>query len=183
MRRVSLIISFAAIIIVTSSCGRATANLEFDLDTNGNYEGFKTLPENYTPEQAIKDGCYVSKNGEEVGGSDAWKRFLENAKSGNNSSIRIMSIYDNAAYYDDLFYVEGYYRVFDSSSEDLTDRKYKYILDLRGRMPNAAEDNRWVVLTDDEALTFENVSLSMYSSSLDIINSISPFKIVSGMGF
>ena len=33
-------------------------------------------------------------------------------------------------------------------------------------MPNAASDSRYVVLTDNGNLTFEDVSKSMYSSSL-----------------
>ena len=114
----------------------------------------------------------------EIGGANAWEKFIKNSKNRKDSSIRIMSIYDDAVYYQDLFYVEGYYRIFDSSSEDLTDYKYKYILDLNGRAPNAAKDSRIVILTDDETLTFDNVLLSMYSSSMEVINSISPYKLV-----
>ena len=181
MRKIYLIASFAVFIMLTSGCGHIPANLMFSFDTNGNYAGFKTLPENYTPEQAIKDGCYVTKNLEEIGGGNAWEEFFENSVNGKDSCIRIMSIYDSVTYYEDVFYVEENYRIFDSASEDMTDHKYKYILDLRGRTPNAVKDSRYVVLTDDETLTFEDVSLTFYSSNSEIINAISPFKIVSGM--
>jgi len=176
MKKVFLIVCFFLFIILASSCDTTIENLEFSFDTNGSYTGFETIPENYTPEQAIEDGCYVrDKKSDEIGGINAWESFLKSSKSGKNSNIRIMSIYDDAVYYQDLFYFEGYYRIFDSSSEDLTDHKYKYILDLKGRTPNAVKESRIVILTDDETLTFENVSLSMYSSG---INSISPYKMV-----
>lgn len=153
--------------------------LEFSVDNDGKYTGFETLSENYTPEQAIEDGCYVrNRISEEFGGVNAWENFIKNSKNGQASSIRIMSIYDAGVYYQDLFYAEGYYRIFDSSSEDLKDYKYKYILDLNGRMRNAVKDSRFVVLTDDETLTFEDVTLSMISSSTAVIDSISPYKIV-----
>lgn len=189
MRKALLIVSFMIFMLLFSGCSRtASSNLEFSFDNNGDYEGFKTLPSNYTSKQAIKDGCYVIKNLEEVGGGKEWTRFIENAEKGMDSSIRIMSIfhddtnYDVGTYYQDLFYVDGNYRIFDSTSEDLTDHKFKYILDLKGRFPNAEKDSRFVVLTDDNTLTFEKVSLSIFSSSTEVINSISPFKIVAGMG-
>lgn len=179
MKKMSLVICFFVFIILTSSCGTTVENLQFHFDTNGNYIGFETLPENYTPEQAIENGCYVRNwKSKEFFGENAWENFIRNSKNEKNSSIRIMSIYDEGVYYQDLYYVEGYYRIFDSSSEDLTDHKYKYILDLNGRMPNAVKGSRFVVLTDDETLTFENVSLSMYSSSMEVINSISPYKFI-----
>lgn len=153
--------------------------LEFNFDNNGSYTGFETLSENYTPEQAIEDGCYVrNRITEEFGGVNVWENFIKNSINGQASGIRIMSIYDAGVYYQDLFYAEGYYRIFDSSSKDLTDHKYKYILDLNGRMRNAVKDSRYVVLTDDETLTFEDITLSMISSSTAVIDSISPYKII-----
>ena len=52
----------------------------------------------------------------------------------------------------DLFYVDGYYRIFDSSSEDLQDYKFKYMLKLEGTLPNAAESGTVTILTDDKDL-------------------------------
>lgn len=45
------------------------------------------------------------------------------------------------------------------------DTTYQFRLELDGRMPNAEIDSCYVVLTDNESLTFEDVSKSLYSSS------------------
>jgi hypothetical protein len=153
--------------------------LEFSFDENGSYTGFETIPESYTPEQAEEDGCYVRNwKSDEFGGVNAWGNFAKNSKNGKNSGIRIMSVFDDAVYYQDLFYFDGYYRTFDSSSEDLTDYKYKYMLDLNGRLPNADKDGRIVILTNDKTLTYDSVMWSMLSSSMEVINSVSPYKLV-----
>lgn len=47
------------------------------------------------------------------------------------------------------------------------DRTYQFRLELTGRMPNAESDSYYVVLTDNENLTFEDVSKSLYSSLLE----------------
>ncbi|MDF2513626.1 MAG: hypothetical protein K0S04_3492 [Herbinix sp.] len=184
MKKVLVVISLVSVILLISSCGSAiNKNVEYSFDANGNYTGFKTVPKDYTPEQAEKDGCYISKNLKEIGGEKEWTKFVNNAAKGKDSSIRIMSIYDEGTYYEDLFFMDGSYQIFDSSSEDLKIHKYKYLLDLKGRMPNAKKDSRFVVLTDDRTLTYEKVSMSLLSSSMNVISSISSYKIVAGMGF
>lgn len=44
------------------------------------------------------------------------------------------------------------------------DVSYKYRLELTGRMLNAEQDSYYVVLTDNNNLTFEDVSKSLYGS-------------------
>ena len=46
------------------------------------------------------------------------------------------------------------------------DTTYQFRLELDGRMPNAAADSYYAVLTDNKSLTFEDVSKSLYSSLL-----------------
>lgn len=47
------------------------------------------------------------------------------------------------------------------------DNIYQFRLELAGRMPNAKSGSSYVVLTDNENLTFEDVAKSLYSSSLE----------------
>jgi len=47
------------------------------------------------------------------------------------------------------------------------DRTYQFRLELTGRMPNAESDSYYVVLTDNENLTFEDVSKSLFGSLLE----------------
>lgn len=58
-----------------------------------------------------------------------------------------------------------YYEMKDGSWK-CDDVSYKYRLELTGRLPNAARDSSYVVLTDNKDLTFEEVSKSLYSSLL-----------------
>lgn len=44
---------------------------------------------------------------------------------------------------------------------------YKYRLELCGRTPTADSDGCYVVLTDNENLTFEDVAKSLFSSSFE----------------
>jgi len=46
-------------------------------------------------------------------------------------------------------------------------KQYKYRLTLTGKMPNAAKKTTYVVLTNQENLTFEKVAKSLFSSSSD----------------
>ena len=58
------------------------------------------------------------------------------------------------------------------------DRTYQFRLELDGRMPNAETDSYYIVLTDNENLTFEEVSKSLYSSLLEDIKVMEDFIIV-----
>ena len=62
--------------------------------------------------------------------------------------------------------VATYYEMNDGTWQ-CDDRTYQFRLELTGRMPNAESDSYYVVLTDNEDLTFEDVSKSLYSSLLE----------------
>lgn len=156
----------------------SNTGLHFELDSDGNYTGFKDLPVNYTAEQAKKDGCYVRVNSEAVGGEQLWENFIQDASNNKDASIRIVNIWEDKTYYLDLFYIDGYYRAFDSSSKDLHDYKFKYILTLEGMMPNASKSGTVTILTDDKDLTYKEVMWSFLSSTSSYHESISPFKLV-----
>ena len=44
---------------------------------------------------------------------------------------------------------------------------YQHRLELKGRLPNAESDSCFVVLTDNENLTFEEVAKSLYGSLIE----------------
>jgi len=73
MKKIGLI-AIINFLLFAGCADRSSLALKFALDNEGNYTGFKELPENYTAEQAGKDGCYVRVNSEVVAG----KRLLEN---------------------------------------------------------------------------------------------------------
>lgn len=49
------------------------------------------------------------------------------------------------------------------------DTVYQYRLELTGTLPNATSEIYYVVLTDNANLTFDEVSTSLYSSNLEVI--------------
>ncbi|MBQ8002553.1 MAG: hypothetical protein IJ297_03830 [Clostridia bacterium] len=61
--------------------------------------------------------------------------------------------------------LEGNWRIFKKlpdTNRDLS--RYKYVLRLKGRHPNAVRDSELIVLTNDLTLDFEKVSKAMFSS-------------------
>ncbi len=47
------------------------------------------------------------------------------------------------------------------------DMVFRYKKELKGRMPNAESDSKFIVLTNDDTITFEQVAKSFYSSLLE----------------
>lgn len=88
--------------------------MSFILDRHDRYTGFDALPENYTPDQAVEDGCFVvvGSNDDNVksvlfGGGEHWQEFLEATGRGENASMRKVLFLDGTPFYTDLFYVDG----------------------------------------------------------------------------
>ena len=52
-----------------------------------------------------------------------------------------------------------------SSYTDPNGNEYKYKLELTGALPNASKESKYVILTNDNTLTFDIVSKSIYSSN------------------
>lgn len=55
---------------------------------------------------------------------------------------------------------------------------YQYRLILKGRLPNAVKDSTYVVLTNNPDVTFEEVAMSLFSSSLEVGFSIEETRLV-----
>lgn len=73
---------------------------------------------------------------------------------------------------------EKEYQVNEDGTWSYAGVNYKYCLELTGRSPNAAKDSYFKVLTNNKDLTFEIVSLSLYSSNMDDIKKMEGSVIV-----
>lgn len=178
MKKMSIIPFFLILLLFPACTGKSATTPFSRLDINGNYTGFTDLPMNYTPEQAEKDGCYVLVDSETAVGEQNWKDFVKKASKGEDSNLRIVNITKNEIYFSDLFYENGYYRVFKSTSEDLKDHKFRYLLTLEGTLRNAATSGSVTILTDDKSLTYDDVMWTFLSSDTRYIKSIPPFKLL-----
>ncbi len=56
----------------------------------GVYQGFDHGPEDYTAEQAKRDGCVVYRDTKLVDGGEYWEQFLRSAESKEPAKVRIM---------------------------------------------------------------------------------------------
>lgn len=52
-----------------------------------------------------------------------------------------------------------------SKYTDPEGNSYKYKLELSGMMPNSEKETKLIILTNDNTLTFDDVSKSLYSSN------------------
>lgn len=159
------------------------AKIAFSFDTNGNYTGFSSLPTDYTIEDAKKDGYFVREGMEVIANGEVWDDFIETAAHGNDADIRMTTFYTeegetSGPFFRDLFFNEGYYYLFDGSSENQEKQPFLYLLTLEGKFGSPLRDSGVVVLTDDNSLTFSVVMKSMYSSNMDYIQSVSPYRLV-----
>lgn len=184
MKRIILlfmtIVSFVGLLTASSEKNNDVI-IAFSLDTNGNYTGFSNLPKNYTVEDAEKDGYFVKRDLEVIVNNEVWDNFVETSRQGNNTGIRMASFYTedtNSPYFSDIFFNDGFYYLFDSSSDNQEKQPFLYLLALEGRFGGPLVDCEVVILTNDNALTFDVVMKSMYSSSMDYIQSVSPYTLI-----
>ncbi len=136
-----------------------------------------TYPDNYTMDQAVDDGCYVLDNLSVHGGQKNWEDFLDTSKKDKSSHLRIVEYFDDEYYFIDLLYYQRYYYKFDSSATEYRESKFKHILELNGSMPNAAKGDIWCILTDNENLTYKEVTGKILSSQ-HVVNEAPMFDLV-----
>lgn len=182
MKKSSLLVCVIIVFLILSGCSSSKATGEHEpflkLDDKGNYTGFLYLPDDYTPEKALEDGCFVVTEDSEkkdssklYGGKEYWDTFLDASSKGEEAFIRAVTFLPEGIFYDDLFYSNGQYHSFyhdrNSLSDTPKDRPYKYLRTLTDKFGNPPKDSTIYVLTDSLELTFHDVMWSMLSSSTD----------------
>ena len=181
-KTIILLLTFICIIGLLTSCnGKAGySTLQFSFNANDEYIGFQNLPQNYTIIDAEKDGCFLMQGLFIIPNIEIWDNFLEAVSQNINSGIRIVNFDNtpNSPYFFDLFYNEGNYYLFDSTSTTHEKQPFLYLLELEGLYGSPLK--RWTlsVLTNDNTLTFDKFTKSITSSNIDIILSISPYKLI-----
>lgn len=184
MKKVTIIFfTITCVFCMLTACSANESNekIKFSFDVNGNYTGFISLPADYTIEDAQKDRCFVKQGLDVIANHDVWDNYIKTASKGNNASIRMVLFSEedgNGPYFIDLFFNEGYYYLFDSSSENQEKQPFLYLLTLEGTFGMPLQDSGVVILTDDKALTFDDIMKSMLSSDYDYIQSLPPYKVV-----
>lgn len=181
---IRMILILVCMAILISGCNKTNSgdySLKFTLDINGKYTGFSNLPVNYTIQDAKNDGYFVTQDLEVIANKNVWDNFVKASLRRENTGIRIVKFFKESVdgpYFFDLFYNDGYYYLFDSSSKTQVKQPYLNLRALEGKFGDPLRDSGAIVLTNDDALTFDMVMKAMLSSNTDDIKSISPFQIV-----
>lgn len=162
------------------------------------YRGFEGLRTNglYISSGGAGSNCWQRirfDNGgwlEETLFEEDWGKYYVNGKSVDEDMfLQQVDFYetDEVTRYEPKQYTDKIVKVYNKSEEDgiiktyyemedgtwkCDDAIYPFRLVLSGRTPNAVKDSSYVVLTNNERLTFEEVSKSMYSSSMEYINKV-----------
>lgn len=182
MKKLFLFIGVIVMLLSLSACGSTKSENEYEpilkLDDKGNYTGFLNLPEDYTPDKALEDGCFVVAEDSEkkgspklYGGKEHWDAFHDTSSKGEEAFLRVVTFLPEGIFYNDLYYSDGYYHHFHNDRNTLSDtpkdRPYKYLRALTDKFGNPPKDSTMYVLTDSLELTFKDVMWSMLSSSME----------------
>ena len=166
---IAILIVLSLAISLFTACSNSNSSLEFSFEPKVFYTGFQNLQQDYSIEDAEKDGCVVIQQFKIVANQKAWDKFVKVAKRGDNTNIRLVSstTYVNGLSVIDLFYNDGAYYSFHRSSEALEKQPFEYLVELDGQDGDPIKDYKLFVLTDNKELTFDDTFIKIAKGSLD----------------
>jgi len=181
----------ALFFLLLASCSAKPSDIVISYGEDGKYTGFSDIPEGYTYEAALDDGC-VGINTSTVGinehgvaqrasladGGESFFEFAERAEKGGDAFVRVAHFIDGTGYYYDLYYCDGKYTIFALNEYGISDgESYSLLRRLEGLAgpPAAQKEDVYYVLTDSTELTYHDVSWSFLSSDSRTVTKI-PFK-------
>ena len=172
MKKLSFIIALVLLVsLVISGCTHEQSEDDWSVLTTAAEIGgtpseafkFSELPEDYTPEQALLDGCLVLQWGEgdvtpRVRGIDYWEKFLEVSRNKEKISLRIVYFNSTHCWFSDLYYSHEMYSLYtrDTYSENQIG-PFKYLTQIQGEDVLSGQPVNYFILTDDAALGAEEV--------------------------
>lgn len=169
--QILFIIFICFIVVVFSSCRRSDTYNTFkkSFDKKGNYTGFSDFPENYTFENAKKDGCLVLQDLVILENENLWEEFVNTTSKKEDSSIRIAEFYKDTGntYFHDLYYIKRRYYMFSRSQKEQKKKGFLYLLILGEIDDNITGRITYVLLTNDKDLTYYKVSKDIESMVTD----------------
>lgn len=162
-------------------------HLKYNHSSNYVYTGFADIPEGYSAEDAINDGCFVieapetssshilsDKSDPKVSGAEHWQRFLDNSSADKNTFLRVAHfIGSDYCAFKDLYYADGLYYLYMMDEYGIHQTgPYKYLRKLEGTDGIPPKNCYYYVITDSLKLTFMDVRHAMYASDLRTVTKI-----------
>lgn len=157
---------------------RFTVNASFEITgESGGIKPLEELPEPYSGEQAMLDGCLVSRDGEAMENIEAFREFVARCNRGEAGFFRIVNWYygDNSFYTaQDLTFDGTKYTIEWIEDGHLQSRSYRYLKHFTGEKEreNIAYDAyEHYVLVNDIDVTWldiwEGMISSQYGAAID----------------
>ncbi len=184
MKKIIAIILTAIFTLSLFSCSEMeekSENIEISYN-DGKYSGFSDIPENYSVDDAINDGCLVietlddgtNAHGVEMRktgrteGYENWLSFLEKSQNGEDAFLRVAHFIRGTGYYHDLYYSDGKYTIFEFNEYGISDGKSYSLLRRLDGMAGTGEfrrEDHFYVLTDSTEVTYNDITYRMFSST------------------
>jgi len=125
------------------------------------------VPNDYSKAQAIEDNCVVYEELELISGDDIWNTFIEKScENDKETSVRVVSFIDNVPYVSDLVYDGDKYYCYEEGKKS---KGHQYIKEVSGTVSASGRTERFVVLTNDENITYEEITGDLVSSQSEDI--------------
>ncbi len=185
-KRLFVIFVIVLLVFALSSCFDRSGSFEktnIAYGEDGVYSDFSDIPDNYSVDGAIDDGCLVIETLDDgtnihgvsmrktgrTEGYEHWVSFVEKSQRGEDAFLRVAHFICGTGYYHDLYYSDGKYTIFDFNEYGISEGKsYSFLRRLDG-MAGAGEnrhEDHFYVLTDDTKLTYRDVSSRYFSSTI-----------------
>ena len=186
MKKLFAIFLVLTLVFSLFSCSKTEKkgeNIDIAYD-GGVYSGFSNIPDNYSVDDAINDGCLVIETLDDgtnvhgvclrktgrTAGYEYWLAFLEKSQNGEDAFLRVAHFICGVGYYHDLYYSDGKYTLFDLNEYGVSDGvSYSLLRRLDGMAgpANDQKEDRFYVLTDDTTVTYSDITRRMFSSTYD----------------
>ncbi len=191
MKNVFRLLSLATVLTILLSACAESGPIKLDDISNitCDYTGFSDIPDGYTADDALADGCLLidtttkpNQYGADVtdtrrtGGYEHWQSFLKKTENGEDAFLRIAHFLNGEGYYHDLYYTDGKYILFDLNEYGVSGwGPFRYLRCLTGTEGPRGVETRYYVLTDSLELTHNDVRWKYLSSALTTVTDI-PFR-------
>jgi len=170
---------FSAFVFFTSCSTDNSYMPEFAFDSDNHYTGFDERIDIETPKISSEQGYVVVSDREISGNLKTWKKFVSDSEKGRDTSVRLVVYLDNSQpHICDIFHHEGKYYIFNNIDEEVYKDGYNYLLTLEGRFGMPEKDQKAVILTNNNGITFDIYMNSWLSSNYQASQSIQPTRLV-----
>jgi len=164
MKRIRYV-CFTAILLVVFLFGCDKA------PTPDEWKDLKYVTDNYSLEDAKRDGYVIEEDGSVIYGKDIWQDFVDLSAKKTPCKVRIIQCYKSGGMYIlELAYNGETFLLSEYEKEKLYQSEYKYLMRYEGEAETKdATYTSYVryVLVNDDKVTWKDITRGMFSSQMD----------------